>query len=84
MDIKRFGIIYNPFQKETNEFFIKNSNYKEISSNLDYEIQTKVIALITKEPGCQKTTYLRKHIRDLSKHLYKFIYISSLIILCFI
>lgn len=74
--VKRFGFIYNPFHKETNEFFIENANYKEIASNLDYVIQTRGIALITGEPGCGKTSSLRKYIQTLPKHLYKFIYIS--------
>lgn len=40
---KRFEFEYNPFQKETDKFFIETQNYKELVMNLNYVIKTKGI-----------------------------------------
>lgn len=73
---KRFGFMYNPFRKDTNEFFIENENYKDIRENLEYVIETRGIATIVGSPGLGKTSSLRTYLKTLPSNKYKILYIS--------
>lgn len=71
---KRFEFEYNPFQKETDKFFIETQNYKELVMNLNYVIKTKGIGVVVGDPGTGKTSATKNFIQSLPRNLYKPIY----------
>ncbi|MBC7342427.1 MAG: AAA family ATPase [Clostridia bacterium] len=62
-----FGLKYNPFTKEiqTDHLFVSR-DLAELESRLKYLKQVRGIGLVSGEPGCGKTTALRKFASELN------------------
>ena len=72
--ISRYGLEFNPFIKNSNDFIIETTEYKEIIYRLNYLLQTKGFGLITGSPGKGKTTVVRNFVKLLNPSLYKVVY----------
>lgn len=74
--ISRYGLDFNPFIKNTHDFLVETSEYKEIIYRLNYLLSSKGFGIITGGPGRGKTTAIRNWARGLNPSLYKVIYTS--------
>jgi len=70
-----FSLKFNPFVKEIEEknLFLSN-DFNELSSRLDFFKNTRGFFLLTSEPGCGKTTTLRRFAAGLNPSLYRLCY----------
>lgn len=74
--IAKFGLEYNPFNKNSKQTIIESNDSKQLLFRLKHLEETKGIGLITGEPGLGKTTLVRYWANSLNKSLYKIIYIQ--------
>lgn len=67
-----FGLKYNPFSKEIpfDRLFV-GRDLMELESRLKYLQQVRGIGLVIGEPGCGKTTALRKFVSELNQAHFK-------------
>lgn len=67
-----FGLKFNPFAKETpfDKLFVGH-DLAELESRLKYLQQVRGIGLVSGEPGCGKTSALRKYTSELNPAHYK-------------
>ena len=72
-----YGLKFNPFSKEisTEQLFF-SQDLKELDSRLKYLQQVRGIGLVTGEPGCGKTTALRKYVDELNPAHYTSCYFT--------
>lgn len=62
-----FGLKFNPFGKEIDfDQLFMSQDLKEFEFRLKYLQQIRGIGLIAGEPGCGKTTALRKYVHELN------------------
>ena len=62
-----FGLKYNPFSKEIQpEHLFVSRDLAELESRLKYLRQVRGLGLVCGEPGCGKTTALRKFVAELN------------------
>ncbi len=81
--LAKFGLEFNPFNKNAKQFLIELSDYKQLLFRLKHLESTLGIAIITGEPGLGKTTALRFWTSSLNKSLFKIIYVKhSTISIC--
>jgi type II secretory pathway predicted ATPase ExeA len=67
-----FGLKFNPFSKEIGfDQLFTGQDLKELASRLKYLQQVRGIGLIAGEPGCGKTTALRKYVHELNPAHFK-------------
>ena len=71
----KFGLETNPFNKNSQDFKIELSNYKQLLFRLHHLEEIKGIGLITGEPGLGKSSAVRYWSNSLNKNLFKVIYI---------
>jgi len=72
-----FGLKFNPFSKEINfDQLFMSQDLKEFESRLKYLQQMRGIGLIAGEPGCGKTTALRKYVHELNPAYFKSCYFA--------
>ncbi len=80
MDIENYyakmGLEYDPFLKNSKEYFVDTQESKEVISRLEYLQQIKGIGLLTGEPGMGKTTCIRRWASRMNPSLYKVVYTS--------
>lgn len=77
MDINtRYGLEFNPFEKNSKEVIFESREYKETLFRLDYLARTKGFGLLTGSPGRGKTTAVRKWAEALNASLFKPVYTS--------
>lgn len=74
--LAKFGLEYNPFNKNSKQHLIELTNYKQLLFRLKHLQSTLGIGIITGEPGLGKTTALRYWVESLNKSLYKVVYIK--------
>lgn len=69
---QHFELKFNPFDKEisTDKLFASHDT-KELDSRLKYMLDNRGICLIVGEPGCGKSTALRRLTENLNRTLYK-------------
>jgi type II secretory pathway predicted ATPase ExeA len=81
-----FGLKFNPFTKEIDEKHLyDSSDFKELSSRLEYMTKTRGFFLLTADAGVGKTTALRRFAGTLSVGRYRVCYsaLSSLTVMDF-
>lgn len=67
-----FGLKHNPFGKEVDiEHLFLSRDFIELDSRLKYLQTARGIGLVCGEPGCGKSTALRKYVRGLNLALFK-------------
>jgi type II secretory pathway predicted ATPase ExeA len=75
MFTQHFGLKSNPFVKEIEHTALFASNdLRELSSRLDFVKGTRGFFLLTSEPGCGKTSVLRRFVDSLNPNLFKVCY----------
>lgn len=72
----RYGMEFNPFQKNSKEILYAGKEYKEGMFRLDYLSKTKGFGILTGAPGCGKTTLVRNWSHSLNTSLFKVYYTS--------
>jgi len=81
-----FGLKANPFVKEVeNTALFVSKDLRELYSRLEFMKTTRGFFLLTSEPGCGKTTVLRKFVDSLNPGLFKICYtpLSSVTVMDF-
>ena len=72
-----FGLKFNPFSKEiTFDQLFAGQDFKELESRLKYLQKARGIGLVAGEPGCGKTTALRKYVSELNPAHFKSCYFA--------
>ena len=72
-----FGLKFSPFSKEIDfDQLYGSHDLKELESRLGYLQKTRGIGLVTGEPGCGKTTALRKYVSGLNPAYFKVCYFA--------
>ncbi len=67
-----YGLKFNPFSKEIDsDQLYASQDLKELESRLKYLQQVRGIGLVAGEPGCGKTTALRRYVEELNPAHYK-------------
>ena len=76
---QHFGMKFNPFDKEidTSNLFI-SEDMKELESRFKYIQDNRGIFLLVGEPGCGKSSSLRRFAENLGPSLFKPCYFSLL------
>jgi type II secretory pathway predicted ATPase ExeA len=74
--ITRYGLEFNPFIKNSQDFIVETSEYKEALFRFQYLLKNKGFGVLIGAPGRGKTTMLRHFAKKLNPSLYKVIYIS--------
>lgn len=74
--LAKFGLEYNPFNKNSKQFLIDLTDYSQLLFRLKHLQSTLGIGIVTGEPGLGKTTALRYWSESLNKSLYKIVYIK--------
>lgn len=72
--LTRFGLEFNPFQKNSKEILIDTKEYREVLFRLNYLAKTKGFGLLTGSAGRGKTTAVRNWAASLNPSLYKVVY----------
>ena len=72
----RYGLEFNPFDKNSKEILYQSEEYKETVYRLNYLSGINGFGLLTGLPGRGKTTAVRNWATSLSKSNYKVVYIS--------
>lgn len=73
--LMKFGLETNPFNKNSGDFKLELTNYKQLIFRLHHLEEIKGIGLITGEPGLGKSSAVRYWSDSLNKNLFKVIYI---------
>lgn len=72
-----YGLKFNPFSKEVPfDQLFASWDLQELTSRLKYLQQVRGIGLVTGEPGCGKTSALRKYVSELNPAHYKTCYFA--------
>jgi len=71
----RYGLEYNPFIKGSRETLVETSQYREVTTRLNYLLQIKGIGILTGNPGAGKTTAIRNWTASLNRTANKVIYV---------
>jgi len=72
-----FGLKFNPFNKEIGfDQLFMGQDLKELESRLKYLQKVRGIGLLAGEPGCGKTTALRKYVNELNPAYFKSCYFA--------
>lgn len=72
-----FGLKFNPFSKEIAfDQLFTGQDLQELASRLKYLQKVRGIGLIAGEPGCGKTTALRKYVSELNPAYFKSCYFA--------
>lgn len=72
-----FGLKFNPFCKEIGfDQLFMGQDLKELESRLKYLQKVRGIGLLAGEPGCGKTTALRKYVSELNPAYFKSCYFA--------
>ena len=74
--ISRYGLEFNPFEKNSKEILVEDQDYRELKFRLDYLLQLKGFGLVTGSPGLGKTTILRNWTKGLNPSAYRIVYLS--------
>lgn len=74
--LAKFGLEFNPFNKNSKQYLIELTDYKQLLFRLKHLESTLGIGIITGEPGLGKTTALRYWTSSLNKSLFKIVYIK--------
>lgn len=72
----RYGLLFNPFLKNSKKIIYQGREYKESTFRLNYLGGTKGFGLLTGAPGTGKTTVVRDWSSGLNPSLYKVTYTS--------
>ncbi|WP_027357378.1 ATP-binding protein, partial [Desulfofundulus thermocisternus] len=67
-----YGLKFNPFSKEVpfDQLYL-SQDLMELTSRLKYLQQVRGMGLVAGEPGCGKTTALRKYVEELNPAHFK-------------
>jgi len=76
MFLQHFGLKHVPFDKGCAPI-IDSQQYKQLTRELDWLLQTKGLGLLTGEVGIGKTTALRSWVRSINAETHKVIYQSD-------
>lgn len=74
--VARFGLEFNPFVKNSQDFIIETSDYKQINQRLNFLMENKGFGVLTGEPGRGKTTAIRHWTKGLSPDRFNVVYTS--------
>lgn len=70
----RYGLLFDPFLKNSTEIFVDNACTKEALARLDLLAKAHGFGVLTGPPGSGKTTIVRKFAQSLNISLYQVIY----------
>jgi len=74
--VARYGLEFNPFVKNSQDFIIETSDYKQIKQRLNFLMENKGFGILTGEPGRGKTTAIRHWTKGLSPDRFNVVYTS--------